>query len=73
MPAPKKPNIEPARQKRLLKGDATAARRLRAHGYLVFGPQVLALLPAEAVQRLRILSEQAPPEQKPEEGVVDSH
>lgn len=57
MAAPKNPNVEPARQKRLLKGDATAVRRLRSRGYLVFSPKVLALLPPGSVARLRKLSE----------------
>jgi hypothetical protein len=57
VPAPKNPNIEPARQKRLLKGDRTAVRRLRGRGYLVFSPKVLALLPPESVERLKSLSE----------------
>ena len=59
MPAPKNPNTEPATEKRLLKGDATAVRRLRGRGYLVFPPKVLALLPEETVARLKRLSEGA--------------
>lgn len=55
MAAPKNPNHEPASKARLKLGDATAARRLRSHGWLVFPPEVLALLPADAVAKLKRL------------------
>jgi hypothetical protein len=57
MPAPKKPNTSAATEKRLRKGDATAAARLRGRGWLVFPPQVVKLIPAAVLERLRQLSE----------------
>jgi hypothetical protein len=58
VPAPKNPNPEPGAAARRQLGDATAAARLRKHGWLVFSPKVLALLPAESVARLKRLSEE---------------
>lgn len=57
MPAPNNPNYEPAAEARRLIGDATRVRRLRERGYLVFSPEVVKLLPAATVERLRQLSE----------------
>ncbi len=47
MPAPKRPNTEAATAKVVRRGDETAAARLRAHGWGVIPPEVLATLPDE--------------------------
>lgn len=52
MPAPKRPNTEAAtnraREVAVRRGDETAARRLREHGWLVVPPERLAELSDEA-------------------------
>lgn len=52
MPAPKQPSTSAATAAVVRKGDETAAVRLRAHGWILIPPEMIAELPADLVERV---------------------